>query len=119
MSNRVEYEPVEPDPQTFVQRQTANLQRLVETVKQLGRFPKAVLTEHERQELCVEQGSVRCPRCGSVTGAFFPQPCLCEVCFRDVLARDQGDFPGCVWWHELTHRLDRRSMESNPNLKPE
>lgn len=115
MSDRVQYDPVEPDPQTFVQRQTANLQRLVETVKQLGKYPREVLAEAERQELAVEQGAPRCPRCGNVTGAFYPQPCLCEVCFTELRARDQADRPGCDWWPALINRMERRAQDRDPN----
>lgn len=90
--------------ESFVGRQTHNLVRLVEASKFAARVPSEVQTLRQKQEIAVQVQANRCLRCGDETGAFFSQPSLCEKCFNELLARDQADRPGCVWWGELLPR---------------
>lgn len=93
----------------WIDRQTNNLMRFVEAHRLAQHTPQGCLSVKEQGEVGVETGASRCCRCGSINGAFLPADSLCFQCRTQLLARDQQDTPGCLWWQDLLAKAGRKS----------
>lgn len=97
---------------SFVARQTANLQQVVKA-GEIQNKSEQLRSREERQFLLVQSSPCRCIRCGNLVHSIvaMPGPYLCEQCRDELRQRDQQDVPGCRWWGELLLAARSRFQE--------
>lgn len=98
---------------SFVARQTANLQQLVKA-GEIQNKPETMRGREEQQLLSVQSSPCRCLRCGNLVYPIvaMPGPYLCEQCRDELLLRDRHEVPGCSWWPELLDTVRQRTQEN-------
>jgi hypothetical protein len=76
-------------PETpFVTRTLDSLEELLK-LREMLTFPDAILSEIQRQEKHVLQGT-RCPRCGKLVYPFYPVAVFCDACKLEFRERDRA-----------------------------
>lgn len=97
---------------SFVARQTANLQQLVRA-GDIQNKPEQLRSRESQQLLTIQSSPCRCLRCGNLVYPIvaLPGPFLCEECRDELRQRDHQDIPGCQWWGELLHAARSRNPE--------